>query len=73
MTPHRELSKSDQVARLFYYRQARDRGEPTLSAWVGALRELHFRRTLRASVMNSKKRSQSAKKAWQSRKSANKA
>jgi len=68
MTPHRELSKSDQVARLFYYRQSRATGTPTLAAWTGALRELHFRRTLSASVKLDKKRSRSARKGWKTRK-----
>lgn len=69
MTPHRSLSHSDQRARLHYYHQSRSTGTPTLAAWEGALRELHFRRTLDADVRATKSRSKAAKRGWTKRRS----
>jgi hypothetical protein len=69
MRKHKDLTKAEQAARLHHFRRFRANGTPALTAWLDALRHMHFVKELRADVEAHQKRSKAAKRAWKKRKS----
>lgn len=69
MRKHSDLTKSEQATRLHFFREFRAKGQTAMEAWVGSLRHMTFRATLKADVAAHAKRSKAAKKAWKARKS----
>jgi hypothetical protein len=64
-----QLSKAEKAQRVFYYNQFRAKrpDQPRLSLWMDALRHMHFREELSASVKRDKQRAKAAKKGWKTR------
>ena len=72
MRPHSSLTKSQQAARIHYFKRLRadNPNTPVESLWASAMREVFFRIELSERVKQDRKRSKAAKRGWATRKAA---